>query len=599
MKRGLSILCLLVFLVGFIPMRGESSIVQSEDSDSLETPLYYYTEAIKSLNIYQDAERAKRFLSSSLTLDSLYAPANHKLAEILIMGGDAESAVDYARKAYNSDTLNKFYLKYYAHSLVMAMRLEPALKYYYKLLEVDRHNRENYRVTALLEEQVGSVDRAVAILDSAEVLFGVDERLGAIKRTLLIKQKRFDRALEEALKAVDAVPYNPLHHLSLGEIYVALGEDSLARVSFNRAVELGPQDLMTLLSVSEYYFRNRDMSSYFAVSKLIFEHPDMPLQDKLNMYNHYTSDVRFYRDYYPQISGLVVILMNNYPKNREVVDLYANNFIVWGDVERALEVYKGHLDDEPVVKDYYVSVIQIENYLERTDSVDLYLGRAIELFPDDYELHLHKGLISTSERDDLKSGIESFERALELVQSDSLRSVVWGIIGDSYQSASIGDRKTTEEAFRLRDNGRGTWRRLLKRCYAAYDNALKYDSNNISVLNNYAYFLSLEERDLERALEYSSRVVALTNNNPTYLDTHAWVLFKLGHLDEAKRILQQAVSLDGQKSPELQVHYGDVLAALGERFMAETYWKRARDNGYDAAEIERRLNELKIQPQSR
>ena len=73
----------------------------------------------------------------------------------------------------------------------------------------------------------------------------------------------------------------------------------------------------------------------------------------------------------------------------------------------------------------------------------------------------------------------------------------------------------------------------------------------------------------------SSRVVALTDNNPTYLDTHAWVLFKLGRTDEAKKVLQKAVALDGQKS-HCADGYGDILHELGEQFMAEISEGRGR-----------------------
>ena len=113
------------------------------------------------------------------------------------------------------------------------------------------------------------------------------------------------------------------------------------------------------------------------------------------------------------------------------------------------------------------------------------------------------------------------------------------------------------------------------------------------MLNNYAYFLSLEERDLEKALAMASRATALTDNNPTYLDTHAWVLFKLGRVDEARKIMQQAVALDAQESAALLVHYGDILKALGENFMAEIYWRKALEKGYDAGRIERRITESK------
>ena len=104
------------------------------------------------------------------------------------------------------------------------------------------------------------------------------------------------------------------------------------------------------------------------------------------------------------------------------------------------------------------------------------------------------------------------------------------------------------------------------------------------MLNNYAYFLAEEGSRLERALDMSGRAVALDANNPTYLDTYAWVLFKLGRTAEAKRSMQLAISLDGGKSPDLQLHYGDILAVSGERFMAEVYWRKALENGYEDPE---------------
>ena len=53
--------------------------------------------------------------------------------------------------------------------------------------------------------------------------------------------------------------------------------------------------------------------------------------------------------------------------------------------------------------------------------------------------------------------------------------------------------------------------------------------------------------------------------------------------------MRQALSLDSEGNSTLQLHYGDILFALGEKFMAETYWKRALEAGADKAEVERRL----------
>ena len=165
------------------------------------------------------------------------------------------------------------------------------------------------------------------------------------------------------------------------------------------------------------------------------------------------------------------------------------------------------------------------------------------------------------------------------------------MIGDAWHQKAIAGAPEWDETRIAQSAKSGSYRKDMKECYKAYDRSLDYWKDNPVVLNNYAYFLSLEERDLERALTMSSRVVALTDNNPTYLDTHGWVLFKLGRLDEAKKVLQKAVALDGQKSPELMVHYGDILHELGEQFMAEIYWRRALEKEYDAQQIEMRLKQ--------
>ena len=194
--------------------------------------------------------------------------------------------------------------------------------------------------------------------------------------------------------------------------------------------------------------------------------------------------------------------------------------------------------------------------------------------------------------------VKAYRESLRYADTDSLRGVIWGMIGDTWHQQAAAEVPGLDESRTAKEGRSGPYRKAMKECYKAYERSLAYSPDNPMVLNNYAYFLSLEERDLERALSMSSRAVALTDNNPTFLDTHAWVLFKLGRTDEAKKVLQKAVALDGQKSPELMVHYGDILHELGEQFMAEVYWKRALEKGYDARQIELRLEQPVKRPET-
>jgi tetratricopeptide (TPR) repeat protein len=91
----------------------------------------------------------------------------------------------------------------------------------------------------------------------------------------------------------------------------------------------------------------------------------------------------------------------------------------------------------------------------------------------------------------------------------------------------------------------------------------------------------------------SKRAIDAEPNNESYVDTYAWILHRLGRNEEAKRYMRQALTLSGQRDASLLCHYADILWALGEKFMAETYWKKAVEVGYDSEEMEMHIQEVK------
>ena len=91
----------------------------------------------------------------------------------------------------------------------------------------------------------------------------------------------------------------------------------------------------------------------------------------------------------------------------------------------------------------------------------------------------------------------------------------------------------------------------------------------------------------------AERAVSLRPNNASYIDTYAWVLHRLGRNEEAKQVMRQALTLSSQKDDSLLAHYADILWALGEKFMAETYWQKAVERGYDKGLMEAHIKEIK------
>ena len=171
---------------------------------------------------------------------------------------------------------------------------------------------------------------------------------------------------------------------------------------------------------------------------------------------------------------------------------------------------------------------------------------------------------------DNDKAIDMLGLGLRSVRTDADRALIYNQRGDFYHSIGNTDRM-----------------------YADYDSTLIYDPDNINVLNNYAYFLSVEGRDLERALEMSYRTLESDPLNSTYLDTYAWILFKMKRYREALGYMEKALRYLDADNPEIYEHYGDVLFMCGEKEKAIENWHKAVQYNSTSPTLDRKIREQK------
>jgi Tfp pilus assembly protein PilF len=135
------------------------------------------------------------------------------------------------------------------------------------------------------------------------------------------------------------------------------------------------------------------------------------------------------------------------------------------------------------------------------------------------------------------------------------------------------------------------------KAYEMYEMALQFNDRNIVVLNNYAYFLSLDKKDLSKAERMSNLCVKLQPDNSTYIDTYAWTLFVQGSYSLAKFYIEMAMSKNTDKSAEIIEHYGDILFMNGDPDKAVEEWIKALDmkekGGEDTATLKKKIADKK------
>jgi len=160
------------------------------------------------------------------------------------------------------------------------------------------------------------------------------------------------------------------------------------------------------------------------------------------------------------------------------------------------------------------------------------------------------------------------EAALNNAQEESpfLQANIYGGLGDIYNSL-----------------------KMYKASDAAYMEAIRLDSTNVTAMNNLAYYLSLRKERLDEATKYAAKATDLQPNNGTFEDTYAWVLFADGKYDEALVWIQKALKNTNPQTSVLLEHYGDILFKLGKTNDAVKQWTLALEKGVDSDD-----NKLKL-----
>lgn len=525
---------------------------------------YRHTEAIKHLTIHRDSATARRIWLDIVERDTAYAPAHYYLSRL----DNNEHSLRHAYLAFAADSTNKWYTENYASQLVAKHQYPRAIPIFRRLMRLDPRNLQAYHALAILYGSAGMPYSAIAILDSAELRVGYNPYLAEIHQQLLLDTRQYNRAIEAGRRRVAEHPYDSSVRTSLAMAYDAAGRDTLARETLEEAFRLDTTDIATTTLIADYYYSKDDTRRMLDYEEHLFRNANLDVEDKLSRLANHTSNISFYGKNYLRIGAIIRGLAIDYPNNPKVARVYAEHMMAGGEYSLALNYLRHHLEDEGTTDENFIYVLQLEHFLKESELLEADLSEALRRFPDSFALLSFAGFLR-SESDDHEGALAIFEMGAERATNDVERSDMWGYIGDVYHD--MGDDK---------------------RAFKAYRKALKYDGNNILVLNNYAYFLSLLDRDLERALEMSKRAIEGEPDNASYLDTYAWILHRLGRNEEAKSIMRQALSISGQRDSSLLAHYGDILWALGEKFMAETYWQKAVDRGYDKEEMERHIADI-------
>lgn len=358
----------------------------------------------------------------------------------------------------------------------------------------------------------------------------------------LMQNKRKDEAFKLFTKAVNDEPDNEYALGSLYDYYHDAGNDSLAQQLRDRMLLSTKTSAQTKATMLRQVIKDSEQAGGDSI-------PVLSLFDKVIKADPKDVDVAMLKAAYMELKKMPA----------EQVDTVL------------LQVLHVAPDNAAA----RVQLIQSLWKRQRWDDIVKLSKEAVQYNPDEMMFYYFLGM-AHYQKNDNDAALDAFRRGVSEINDQSDHDMVsdfYGLMGDILHQK--GDNKGA---------------------YAAYDKCLEWKADNIACLNNYAYYLSVDNRDLAKAEGMSYKTVKAEPNNATYLDTYAWILYQQKRYAEAKIYIDQAVKNDTDTvhvTPVVIDHAGEIYMKLGDPDRAVSFWQLAISRGGDKALFERKIKKAK------
>lgn len=516
---------------------------------------YYFLEAVR-LKEKGELDAAFDMYSHCLEIDSLSAAVQYELAQFYIYLGQTQKGEGYLQKAVTLAPDNYWYKQTLASQFRKRGENELAVK----VIE-DMVGRFPSRLEPLMElvdlyTRLKDYEQVIHTLNRLEELDGKSEQISMEKFRMYLQMGDSERAFTEMESLAQEYPYEMRYLTMLGDVYLENGKDQEAYDTFQKVLKEEPGYAPAMLSMASYYEKTGQDSLYQVQLDSVLLNQKVDNEVKTNIMRQLiVRSERGDKDS-TKIVGLFDSMLAQEQPDANVAMLAAQYLISKKMDDKAIPVLRQIVGIDPENKPAYLQLLSFAISKNDLEEVVNICTPAVEYMPEALEFYYYMGL-ARYQQDRNDEALEVFKKGIRQVNADSDKGMVsdfYAILGDLYHA-----KKMNEQA------------------YAAYDSALVYKDDNIGVLNNYAYFLSVEKKNLDKAEEMSYKTVKAEPTNNTYLDTYAWILFEKGKYAEARIYIDQAIQHGGTESSVVVEHCGDIYYHCGEPEKALEYWKQAEE----------------------
>lgn len=534
----------------------------------------FYAEALRQQQLGHHTD-AFMMLEQALNLNpqlvgALYVKANYEYTL-----GNTAKAEELIQQAAALDTAN-----YQLQVALVALHMQEGRQD--EALEALEHMAERWPSKSELPLQLAEMyaqredyNGVIRALERVELLEGKNEETSKRKFQCYVRMGDEQRAFDEMQALAEEYPYDVQYQVLIGDLLLDAGRTQEAKAVYDKVASEHPDNINVLLSLANYHSQLGDEENYRSVRDQLLLNNDLNPEARLRFMQALTYSSLSDQADTTDIMSLFRKLMQMPQQDTRLAELCARFFITKDAPEDdILQVLTLMLNIDPECDLARTELLSRAITAGDVDEVVRLCQTAVGYSSDNpiYYYYLGVGHFQQGRREE---ALDVMRRGIAKTTPQTNLDMVtnmYAICGDILHQ--LGD-----------DEG----------AFLAYDSCLLFRPRDAMVLNNYAYYLSLRKQDLERA----ERMSILSNeeerqqegtDNPTYLDTYAWILFQQQRYEEARHVMERALALCGYiqcdtivpdttltLDPDIMEHAGDIYIKTGHTAEALHYWQKAID----------------------
>ncbi len=430
--------------------------------------------------------------------------------------------------------------------------LDSAIICYEKAVK-DYPEKEGLQISlANLYTENQKYEKARGILDRFDEKYGVNDNTTVSLIRALMAEKKFGEAHMKVDRLLKQSPDNVVFNGLLAEIYSGEGENGKALDVYNQLIERNPGDPHIQLSLCDFLLTGKNYEELLNLMNTVLLNDRITRQEKVSFMASLIENKDIVKSYGPKLELVIMVLEAKYAED-DLILLMRPDFLqkegkLTGAASRLEEIIRNRPDN------YYAWEKLLLVYYELKDFVTLE-KRGKECATRFNRSVLAKILYANGALEN-----KNFEVALEELRKADI------LAGENKDIKLQVLTMRADVYYRMKN---------FADAFKAFDEALKLNDSDNTVMNNYAYYLAEQNMKLKEAEEMAGKVIEKEPSNTTFLDTYAWVLYKRGKTREAAKIMKKIIDSGETDDAEWYEHYGFILKKMGKCREAVEKWETA------------------------